>query len=142
MGHQLCIVGKADNASNDVTLADLHDIIKYPQFRVLQKAVQDGVVTLMSSGAKTIGTNLYNATPEFINLLLDTDLVISKGQGNFFTTPGWYKDTFYLFMSKGLTAERCTGVVADRNLPVDGLILAYLPSGTKRDVLLKDVCNP
>ncbi len=141
-GHQLCIVGKADNASNDVTLADLHDIIKYPQFRVLQKAVQDGVVTLMSSGAKTIGTNLYNATPEFINLLLDTDLVISKGQGNFFTTPGWYKDTFYLFLSKGLTAERCTGVVADRSLPVDGLILAYLPSGTKRDALLKDVCNP
>ena len=141
-GHQLCIVGKVDNASNDVTLADLHDIIKYPQFRVLQKAVQDGVVTLMSSGAKTIGTNLYNATPEFINLLLDTDLVISKGQGNFFTTPGWYKDTFYLFMSKGLTAERCTGVVADRNLPVDGLILAYLPSGTKRDALLKDACHP
>ncbi len=140
-GHQLCIVGKVDNASNDVTLADLHDIIKYPQFRTLQKAVQDGVVTLMSSGAKTIGTNLYNATPEFINLLLDTDLVISKGQGNFFTTPGWYKDTFYLFMSKGLTAEQCTGVVADRNLPVDGLILAYLPGGTKRDVLLKDMCN-
>lgn len=138
-GHQLCIVGKADNASNDVTLADLHDIIKYPQFQVLQKAVQDGVVTLMSSGAKTIGTNLYNATPEFVNLLLDTDLVISKGQGNFFTTPGWYKDTFYLFLSKGLTAERCTGVVADRNLPVDGLILAYLPSGTKRDALLKRV---
>ena len=140
--HQLCIVGKADNASNDVTLADLHDIIKYPQFQALQKAVQDGTVTLMSSGAKTIGTNLYNATPEFINLLLDTDLVISKGQGNFFTTPGWYKDTFYLFLSKGLTAERSTGVVADRNLPVDGLILAYLPRGTQRDALLKDLCNP
>ena len=141
-GHQLCIVGKADNASNDVTLADLHEITSYPQFEEIQRAIQDGAITLMSSGAKTIGTNLYNATPDFINVLLDADLVISKGQGNFFTTPGWHKDTFYLFMSKGLTAERCTGVVADRNLPVDGLILAYLPSGTKRDVLLKDLCNP
>ena len=44
-------------------------------------------------------------------------------------------------MSKGLTAERSTGVVADRNLPVDGLILAYLPSGTKRVAMLRDLCN-
>ena len=140
-GHQICIVGKADNASNDVTLEDLHDITKYSQFEALQWAIKDGMVTLISSGAKTIGTNLYNATPEFINALLDADLVISKGQGNFFTTPGWHKDTFYLLMSKGLTAERSTGVVADRNLPIDGLILAYLPSGTKRVAMLRDLCN-
>ncbi len=140
-GHQICIVGKVDNASNDVTLADLHEITSYPQFQGIQRAMQDGVVTLMSSGAKTIGTNLYNATPEFINALLDAYLIISKGQGNFFTTPGWYKDTFYLLMSKGLTAERSTGVVADKNLPVDGLILGYLPSGTKRVAPLYDLCN-
>ena len=141
-GHRLCIVGKTDNASNDVTLTDLHDITNYPQFEELQRAMQDGVVTLMSSGAKTIGTNLYNATPEFINALLDADLVISKGQGNFFTTPGWHKDTFYLLLSKGMTAERSTGVIADKNLPVDGLILGYLPSGTKRVATLRDLCNP
>lgn len=141
-GHQICIVGKADNASNDVTLADLHGITNYPQFQELQRAIQDGVVTLMSSGAKTIGTNLYNASPEFINALLDIDLVISKGQGNFFTTPGWNKDTFYLLMSKGLTAERSTGVVANQDLPVDGLILGYLPAGTKRAATLRDLCKP
>lgn len=140
-GHRICIVGKADNASNDVTLADLHEITSYPQFEDIQHAIQDGAVTLMSSGAKTIGTNLYNATPEFVNALLDADLVISKGQGNFFTTPGWYKDTFYLLLSKGLTAERSTGVVADRNLPVDGMILAYLPAGTARDAPLCELCN-
>lgn len=140
-GHRLCIVGKADNASNDVTLADLQDITKYPQFEELQRAIQDGVVTLISSGAKTIGTNLYNATPEFINALLDADLVISKGQGNFFTTPGWHKDTFYLLLSKGMTAERSTGVIANRDLPIDGLILGYLPAGTKRDAPLCDLCN-
>jgi len=140
-GHQVCIVGKVDNASNDVTLADLHQIISYPQFTELQHAIRDGVVNLMSSGAKTIGTNLYNATPEFINALIDTDIVISKGQGNFFTTPGWYKDTFYLLLSKGMTAEKTTGVVADKNLPVDGLILAYLQSGTNRNKPLRELCN-
>ena len=141
-GHQICIVGKADNASNDVTLADLHEITTYPEFSDIKQAIQDGVITLISSGAKTIGTNLYNATPEFVNELLHTDLVISKGQGNFFTTPGWKMDTFYLLLSKGMTAERTTGVVADKNLPVDGLILAYLPAGTNRDAPLCDLCNP
>ena len=140
-GHPIVVVGKADNASNDVTLADLHEIIGYPQFRELQEAVRDGVVKLMSSGAKTIGTNLYQATPEFVNAVLETDLVISKGQGNFYTTPGWAKDTFYLLLSKGLTAERSTGVVADRNLPIDGMILGYLPGGAKRVATLRELCR-
>ena len=140
-GHRISIVGKADNASNDVTLADLKEITAYPQFAGVNQGIQDGVVRHLSSGAKTIGTNLYNATPEFINELLHTDLVVSKGQGNFFTTPGWKMDTFYLLLSKGLTAERTTGVVADRNLPVDGLILAYLPAGTNRDKLLSELCK-
>ena len=139
-GHRITIVGKADNASNDATVADLHEIVSLPQFSKLQTGMQDGVVRLMSSGAKTIGTNLYHGTPEFFNALLEASLVISKGQGNFFTTPGWAKDTFYLLLSKGMIAEQSTGVVADRNLPIDGLILAYLPSGTERNAPLRDLC--
>ncbi|MCY3743748.1 MAG: ARMT1-like domain-containing protein [Candidatus Poribacteria bacterium] len=140
-GHQISVVGKADNASNDATVADLHTIINYPQFQELQAALRDGTLQLLSSGAVTIGSNLYQATPEFINALSGADLVISKGQGNFYTTPGWGKDTFYLLLSKGLTAERSTGVVADRNLPIDGMILAYVPAGTKRDAPLLDICR-
>ena len=140
-GHRITVVGKADNASNDATVADLREIVNYPQFQTLQAAVQNGVVRLMSSGARTIGTNLYHGTPEFFNALSETDIVISKGQGNFFTTPGWKKDTFYLLLSKGVTAEQSTGIVADRNLPVDGLILAYLPGGTKRIAPLLDICR-
>ena len=90
-GHSISIVGKADNASNDATLADLHEIVNYSQFQELQTAMREGVVSLMSSGAITIGTNLYQGTPEFFNALLEADLVISKGQGNFFTTPGMVK---------------------------------------------------
>lgn len=138
-GHCITIVGKVDNASNDATLADLWEIVNLPQFGELQTAVQAGVVKLMSSGAQTIGTNLYQGTPEFFNALLAADLVISKGQGNFFTTPGWAKDTFYLLLSKGVTAERSTGVIADRNLLIDGLILSYVPGGTKRDVPLREL---
>lgn len=139
--HKVCIVGKTDYASNDVTLTDLQEIANNPLLEALQWEIAEGTVTLIASGAKTIGTNLYNATPEFINALLDADIVISKGQGNFFTTPGWHKDTFYLLLSKGVTAERSTGVVANRDLPVDGLILAYLPAGTKRVAPLRDLCN-
>ena len=140
-GHQISVVGKADNASNDVTVADLHTIINYPQFQALQAAIRDGTLQLLSSGAITIGSNLYQATPEFINALSGADLVISKGQGNFYTTPGWGKDTFYLLLSKGLTAERSTGVVADRNLPIDGMILGYLPGGTRRVAPLNELCS-
>ncbi len=140
-GHQISVVGKADNASNDATVADLHTIINYPQFQALQAAIRDGTFQLLSSGAITIGSNLYQATPEFINALSAADLVISKGQGNFYTTPGWGKDTFYLLLSKGLTAERSTGVVADRNLPIDGMILGYLPGGTRRVAPLNELCS-
>lgn len=140
-GHRITVVGKVEDASNDVTLADLHEIVSYPQFKELQAAIQHGTVRLMSSGAKTIGTNLYHGTPEFFNALLAADLVISKGQGNFFTTPGWKKDTFYLLLSKGVTAEQSTGVIADRSLPIDGLILAYLPSGTERTATLRELCS-
>ena len=140
-GHRITVVGKAENASNDVSLADLHEIVDYPQFRELRSAIRKGAVRLMSSGAKTIGTNLYHGTPEFFNALLEADFVVSKGQGNFFTTPGWKIDTFYLLLSKGLTAEQSTGVVADRSLPVDGLILAYLPGGTERVATLRELCS-
>lgn len=156
LGHRVCVVGKADNASNDATVDDLRDIANYtqfrpsisdyrgensyPQFRNLQLAIRDGVVTFISSGSKTIGTNLYQATPEFANAVMEADLVISKGQGNFFTTFGWAKDTFYLLLSKGLTAEQSTGIVADKTLPVDGLILAYVPGGTKPNGTLRDIC--
>ncbi len=140
-GHRITVVGKADNASNDATVADLREIVSYPQFRALQAAVQNGTVRLISSGARTIGTNLYHGTPEFFNALSEADIVISKGQGNFFTTPGWKKDTYYLLLSKGVTAEQSTGVVADRSLPIDGLILAYLPGGTERTASLRELCK-
>ena len=139
-GHQITVVGKAEPATNDATLADLRELAAHPNFQKLREQIAVGDVDLISSGSSTVGTNLHQGTGEFANALLDTDLVISKGQGNLFTTLGLKKNTFYLLLSKGLTAERLTGVVPDQNRVIDGLILAYVPGGTRLDRTLKEFC--
>ena len=138
--HQITIVGKAEPATNDATLDDLRELAMHPHFQKLQERMGVGDVHLISSGSNTVGTNLYQATGEFANALLDADLVISKGQGNLFTTLGLKKDTFYLLLSKGVTAEHLTGVVPNQNQVIDGLILAYVPGGTRLDRTLKEFC--
>jgi uncharacterized protein with ATP-grasp and redox domains/bifunctional N-acetylglucosamine-1-phosphate-uridyltransferase/glucosamine-1-phosphate-acetyltransferase GlmU-like protein len=140
-GHQITVVGKAEPATNDATLDDLRELAMQPHFQKLQEQMAVGDVHLISSGSNTVGTNLYQATGEFANALLDADLVISKGQGNLFTTLGLKKDTFYLLLSKGVTAERLTGVVPNQNQVIDGLILAYVPGGTRLDRTLKEFCT-
>ena len=140
-GHQITVVGKAAPATNDATLGDLQELAAHSHFQKLREQIAVGDVHLISSGSNTVGTNLYQATGEFANALLDADLVISKGQGNLFTTLGLKKDTFYLLLSKGVTAERLTGVVPAQNKVIDGLILAYLPGGTQLDRTLKEFCT-
>lgn len=141
LGHQITIVGKAVPASNDATLTDLEEIVNLPQFQDLRSALNGGDVALCSSGSKTTGTNLYQATSGFANVLLDAELVISKGQGNFYTTQGLKRDTFYLLLSKGVTAERFTGVTPDPDKIIDGLILAYVPAGTRLEGTLAEFCG-
>lgn len=140
-GHQITVVGKAEPATNDATLDDLRELTAHSHFQKLQQQIAVGNVRLISSGSNTPGTNFYQATGEFANALLDADLVISKGQGNLFTTLGLKKDTFYLLLSKGMTSEHLTGVIADQSKVIDGLILAYVPGGTRLDRTLKDFCT-
>ena len=140
-GHQITVVGKAEPATNDATIDDLQDLTAQPHFQKLREQIAVGDVHLISSGSNTVGTNLYQGTGEFANALLNADLVISKGQGNLYTTLGLKKDTFYLLLSKGVTAERLTGVIPDQNQVIDGLILAYVPGGTRLDRTLKEFCT-
>ena len=140
-GHQITVVGKAEPATNDATLDDLRELAAHPHFQELREQIAVGDVHLISSGSNTPGTNLHQATGEFTNAFLDADLVISKGQGNLYTTSGLKKDTFYLLLSKGMTAEHMTGVVADQGQVIDGLILAYVPGGTRLDRTLKEFCT-
>ena len=139
-GHKITVVGKAEPTTNDSTLDDLRELAAHPHFRKLQAQIAAGDVQLISSGSNTPGTNLYQATGEFANAFLDADFVIAKGQGNLFTTLGLKKDTFYLLLSKGMTSEHMTGVIADQNSVIDGLILAYVPGSTRLDRTLKEFC--
>ena len=139
-GHQITAVGKAEPATNDATLDDLLALAAHPHFQILQEQIALGNVRFISSGSNTPGTNLYQATGEFANAFLDAGLVISKGQGNLFTTAGLKKDTFYLLLSKGMTSEQMTGVIVDQSKVIDGLILAYVPGGTRLDRTLKEFC--
>ena len=140
-GHQVTVVGKEGPASNDATLDDLREIAAHSRFQKLQEQIACGDVSLISSGSKTTGTNLHQARAGFANALLDADVVISKGQGNFYTTQRLRRDAFYLLLSKGMTAERTTGIVPARNKVIDGLILAYVPGGTRLNQTLKDFCE-
>ena len=139
-GHEITVAGKAEPTTNDATLDDLRELAVHPHFQKLREQIAVGNVRLISSGSNTPGTNFYQATEEFTNALLDADLVISKGQGNLFTTLGLKKDTFYLLLSKGMTSEHLTGVFADQSKVIDGLILAYVPGGTRLDRTLKEFC--
>ena len=141
LGHQVVVVGKQEPASNDTTLADLHEISRSPEFQKLRDQMRYGHVTFIASGSATIGTNLNQSTSEFANALLDADIIIAKGQGNFFTTQGLKKDTFYLLLSKGITSEESTGVIADRSKAIDGLILGYVPANVRLENTLKDYCQ-
>ena len=140
-GHQITVVGKAEPATNDATLDDLRELAAHSHFQKLREQIAVDDVRLISSGSNTPGTNFYQATEEFTNTLLDADLVISKGQGNLFTTAGLKKDTFYLLLSKGMTSEHMTGVIADQSKVIDGLILAYVPGGTRLNQTLKEFCG-
>ena len=122
-GHTVTVAGKSAAASNDATREDLTATAR----EVGLDAAAEPRLTIMASGSTTVGTNLFRATPDFVHALRECDLVISKGQGNWYTTRGLRKDTFYLLMSKGMTAENTTGVVAPRDSPLDGLIVAYVP---------------
>jgi damage-control phosphatase, subfamily I len=126
-GHTVTVAGKSAAASNDATRDDLVatardvglDIVAEPRLSVI------------ASGSATVGTNLFWSTPEFVHALRESEIVVSKGQGNWYTTQGLRKDTFYLLMSKGMTAEKTTGVVAPRETPMDGLIVAYVPHDSR-----------
>ena len=133
-GHTVTVAGKSAAASNDATR---HDLLATARDVGLD-IVAEPRLSVIASGSATVGTNLFWSTPEFVHALRESEVVISKGQGNWYTTQGLRKDTFYLLMSKGMTAEKTTGVVAPRETPMDGLIVGYVPddsqwSGTLRE---------
>jgi uncharacterized protein with ATP-grasp and redox domains/bifunctional N-acetylglucosamine-1-phosphate-uridyltransferase/glucosamine-1-phosphate-acetyltransferase GlmU-like protein len=127
-GHAVTVAARSSAASNDAVADDVREAAAHPVFRSLREAEAAGQCDIIGSGSNTTGTNLYRASAEFVRALREADVVVAKGQGNWYTTQGLRRDTFYLLMSKGLTAQRTTGVTAQPGAPADGMIVAFVPA--------------
>ncbi|MBM3215499.1 DUF89 family protein, partial [Candidatus Poribacteria bacterium] len=138
-GHHVTVAARSAPASNDATVSDVRRVMEFPLFLSVRTAEREGRFELIGSGSNTAGTNLFRATPQFMRALLEADVVVSKGQGNWYTLQGIRRDTFFMLMSKGLTAERTTGVIADPAALVDGMVLAFVPEDATWDRPLRDM---
>lgn len=75
-----------------------------------------GIVKVMGNGNGVAGTQIELLSVEARRLLLDADVVIAKGQGNFETLYGCGRNVYYLFLckcawfSKRFGQERLRGV--------------------------------
>lgn len=55
---------------------------------------------IISNGTDLPGTDLLEVSDEFKNIFEKSDIIISKGQGNFESLPGCEKNVYYLFLCK------------------------------------------
>lgn len=104
-GKKVTAVVKGAPVLNDVTLED---------------AVQAGLTSVcevMDNGSDAIGTIIEWTSPEFQEAFTESELVISKGQGNFETVIPNGKRVFYLFQSK------CDVVSKELGLPSGAMLL-------------------
>ncbi|GIX07458.1 MAG: hypothetical protein KatS3mg115_1861 [Candidatus Poribacteria bacterium] len=138
-GHSVTVAARGGPAFNDATETDLRAVLEHPRFVTLREAMACGTFRVLSSGSRTVGTNLYHATPAFWNALRGADLVVAKGQGNWYTTRRLCQEVVYLLVSKGLTAERTTGVVAQERPPLDGMICALVPRDSSWNGTLREL---
>lgn len=78
---------------------------------------------IIETGSTYAGTMIGYADPEFVKIYKGSDIVISKGQGNFETLEmEREKDIFFIFKVK------CRIVAEYAGLPLNSLILGYRTS--------------
>lgn len=84
---------------------------------VLEDAIQcgiDQIVEVISSGSDAPGTILQYCTKDFLGRFANSDLVISKGQGNFESLYGCQRPIYFLFKAKcPLIADKVGAQVGD-----------------------------
>jgi len=94
-GYDIFYCVRSEPIINDVTFDD---------------ALNSGInhfATIVSSGCSAPGTILEQCHPEFLTLLKEADIVISKGQGNFEALSDCQRPIFYLLKTKcSMIAER------------------------------------
>lgn len=82
---------------DDITYLDALDLGLIEKFPVI------------SNGSQAVGTDLADSSPEFLEMLKASDLLISKGQANFETLYGKLEKCYYLFVCKCPVVEKATG---------------------------------
>jgi len=105
LGKKVKAVVKGSPVLNDVTMED-----------ALQIKLTE-LCEVVDNGSDAIGTILEWTSPEFQTHFQDSDLIISKGQGNFETITGTEKRTYFLFQAK------CDVVSKDLGLSPGSMLL-------------------
>jgi uncharacterized protein with ATP-grasp and redox domains len=69
----------------------------------MEDAVQVGlteIAKVVETGSDWVGTDLETCSDEFLEIFHKSDLIISKGQGNFETLDGTAKKIFFILKAK------------------------------------------
>jgi len=120
-GHRVVYAVKHGPVQNDLTLADLLDL-----------NLDLAPVTVMSTGAATVGLELERASAEFGELFRAADLIVAKGMGHFETLWG-RRDPRVLF----LFMVKCVPVAAAAGVDVDRLVAVFEPESPRSQVQLE-----
>ncbi len=84
----IAVIVRGEDILNDVTIKDACEV-----------GLTD-IVKVIHNGTGIAGTNLKRINEESLEKINSSDLIISKGMGNFETLIGCKKNVFYLFMCK------------------------------------------
>lgn len=79
----------------------------------MREAIEVGlpdICEVISSGSRMPGTFLPGTSPEFQKLFHESDLVISKGQGNWETLENSDREIFFMLQVKCMTVSMMTGL--------------------------------
>ncbi|MFH1378920.1 MAG: ARMT1-like domain-containing protein [bacterium] len=100
-GHSVTIAGKSRATANDSTYEDLKQLME--DQRIKEFLGQDiKRVSVVPSGSITLGTDLARIaeSPECCRAWLEADLIIFKGQANYYTVHDFYPQKTCLFLLK------------------------------------------
>jgi len=111
---RVTVAVRGTSVINDATLEDA------------RTAELTGWVTVISNGSDAPGTVLTECNTEFRNRFEQSDLVISKGQGNFETLNNAPREIHFLFIVK------CPVVAAQIGLPIGTLAVVVSNDATQR----------
>lgn len=106
---EVTYVVRSEPVLNDITLKEAG------------KIGLDEICQVMESGSKTPGLNMKGVTPEFKDKFYNTDIIISKGQGNY-ETLSELKDISIFFLLKA----KCEVIARELNYPRGSLIFKFM----------------